>query len=89
VLALVLFGGEVLRAFSLALMIGIIFGTYSTVAIASPIMVWWQQRIEAADRADALKVGRSSAAFQSAAKSVAREASPARANKRSTGASRV
>jgi preprotein translocase subunit SecF len=47
VLAMVLFGGEVLRGFSLALFIGIIVGTYSTIAIASPIMVWWQQRIEA------------------------------------------
>lgn len=48
VLAMVLFGGEVLRGFSLALLVGIIFGTYSSVAIASPIMVWWQQRLEAA-----------------------------------------
>ncbi len=47
VLALVLFGGEVLRPFSLALFIGIIVGTYSTIAIASPIMVWWQQRLDA------------------------------------------
>ena len=46
VLAMVLFGGEVLRGFSLALLVGIVFGTYSSVAIASPIMVWWQQRIE-------------------------------------------
>ena len=46
VLALVLFGGEVLRSFSLALFIGIIIGTYSTIAIASPIMVWWQKRLE-------------------------------------------
>ncbi|PYS45702.1 MAG: hypothetical protein DMF68_21415, partial [Acidobacteria bacterium] len=47
VLALVLFGGQVLRGFSLALLVGIVFGTYSSVAIASPIMVWWQQRIDA------------------------------------------
>jgi len=47
VLALVLFGGPVLRSFSLALFIGVIFGVYSTIAIASPIMVWWQQRLEA------------------------------------------
>src|SRR5688572_5473416 len=47
VLAMVLFGGEVLRGFSLALFIGIIFGTYSSVAIASPIMVWWVQRLAA------------------------------------------
>src|SRR5438045_1502387 len=47
VLALVLFGGQVLRGFSLALLVGIVFGTYSSIAIASPIMVWWQQRIDA------------------------------------------
>ncbi|HEX8492232.1 MAG TPA: protein translocase subunit SecF [Pyrinomonadaceae bacterium] len=46
VLAMVVFGGEVLRGFSLALLIGIIVGTYSTIAIASPIMVWWQQRLD-------------------------------------------
>jgi preprotein translocase subunit SecF len=46
VLAMVVFGGEVLRGFSLALLIGIIFGTYSSIAIASPIMVWWQERID-------------------------------------------
>lgn len=51
VLAMVLFGGEVLFGFSVALLIGISFGTYSSVAIASPIMVWWEQRIEAANRA--------------------------------------
>ena len=56
VLALVFFGGEVLRPFSLALLIGIVFGTYSSVAIASPIMVWWQQRLEAG-RAQATTTG--------------------------------
>lgn len=44
VLALVLFGGEVLWGFSIALFIGTIVGTYSTIAIASPIMVWLQER---------------------------------------------
>src|SRR4030095_12619831 len=58
VLALVLFGGDVLRAFSLALFIGVIFGTYSSIAVASPIMVWWEQRIEAANRAAALTFNR-------------------------------
>ncbi|MGQ9896872.1 MAG: protein translocase subunit SecF [Acidobacteriota bacterium] len=43
VLALVLFGGEVLRSFSLALLVGILFGTYSSIAIASPILLWWKQ----------------------------------------------
>src|SRR5690606_16614794 len=45
VLALVLFGGEVLRGFSLALFVGSIAGTYSTIAIASPIALWWQSKI--------------------------------------------
>jgi preprotein translocase subunit SecF len=43
VLALVIFGGEVLRGFSLALFVGVITGTYSTIAIASPIALWWEQ----------------------------------------------
>lgn len=50
VLAMVIFGGEVLRAFSLALLIGTIVGTYSSIAIASPIMVWWERKIEASNK---------------------------------------
>jgi preprotein translocase subunit SecF len=50
VLAMVIFGGDVLRGFSLALFIGIIVGTYSTIAIATPLMVWFQQRLEPAKR---------------------------------------
>lgn len=42
VLAIVLFGGEVLRGFALALTIGIIIGTYSSIAVASPMMLWWE-----------------------------------------------
>lgn len=48
VIALVVFGGEVLRGFSLALLVGVTMGTYSTVAIASPIAIWWQQKLGAA-----------------------------------------
>src|SRR6266446_5462866 len=59
VLAMVLFGGEVLRGFSLALLIGVVFGTYSSVAIASPIMVWWEQRIAAAAKTSATAANRS------------------------------
>jgi len=44
VLALYLFGGEVLEGFSFALVIGIIIGTYSTLAIASPIVDAWYRR---------------------------------------------
>jgi preprotein translocase subunit SecF len=42
VLAIVLFGGEVLRGFAMALTIGIIIGTYSSIAVASPLMLWWE-----------------------------------------------
>jgi preprotein translocase subunit SecF len=57
VLAMVVFGGDVLRGFSLALFIGIIVGTYSTIAIATPIMVWFQQRLEPAKRATVAPAG--------------------------------
>jgi preprotein translocase subunit SecF len=51
VLALYLFGGEVLRGFSLALVIGILIGTYSSIAIAAPILVAYQDwRIEKSKR---------------------------------------
>ena len=42
VLSLFLFGGEVLNGFSFALVVGIIVGTYSSVFVASPILIWWQ-----------------------------------------------
>jgi preprotein translocase subunit SecF len=42
VLALFIFGGEVLHGFSLALVIGILIGTYSSIAIAAPILVAYQ-----------------------------------------------
>ena len=55
VLALYLFGGEVLRGFSLALVIGILIGTYSSIAIAAPILVAYQDwRIERGKRAIAM-----------------------------------
>jgi preprotein translocase subunit SecF len=55
VLALFLFGGEVLRGFSFALVIGILIGTYSSIAIAAPILVAYQDwRIEKGRRPVAL-----------------------------------
>ncbi len=44
VLGLYLFGGEVLRGFSFTMVVGIIVGTYSTIYIASPVVVWWDAR---------------------------------------------
>lgn len=40
VLSMLLFGGEVLFYFALALSIGIVFGIYSSVLVASPIVMW-------------------------------------------------
>jgi preprotein translocase subunit SecF len=42
VLSLYVFGGEVLRGFSLALVIGILIGTYSSIAVAAPMLVAYQ-----------------------------------------------
>jgi len=39
VASMVIFGGEALRDFSVVLLIGIIFGTYSSIFIASPVMM--------------------------------------------------
>jgi len=41
ILCLFLFGGPVLRDFSLAIIIGVVVGTYSSIFIASPIVLWW------------------------------------------------
>jgi len=55
VLALFLFGGEVLHGFSLALVIGILIGTYSSIAIAAPILVAYQDwRMERGKRPAAM-----------------------------------
>ncbi|SPE20951.1 Protein-export membrane protein SecF [Candidatus Sulfotelmatomonas gaucii] len=43
VLSLFIFGGQVLNGFSFALVIGILIGTYSSIAVASPMLVAWQQ----------------------------------------------
>lgn len=62
VVSLVMLGGETLRPFSLALLMGILFGTYDTIAVAGPLMVWWERRVEAAGKAAVAKQ-RESAGF--------------------------
>jgi SecD/SecF fusion protein len=44
VLALMLFGGETLKDFAFALLVGVISGTYSSVFIASPVLTHWKER---------------------------------------------
>lgn len=41
ILCLFFFGGPVLRDFSLAIIVGVVVGTYSSIFIASPIVLWW------------------------------------------------
>jgi preprotein translocase subunit SecF len=43
VLSLYIFGGQVLRGFSFALVVGILIGTYSSIAVAAPMLVAWQE----------------------------------------------
>ena len=44
VLSLFLFGGEVIHGFAFCLVVGVIIGTYSSIFIASPIVVYFYQR---------------------------------------------
>ena len=53
VLALWLFGGQVLNGFAFALVMGILVGTYSSVFIASPIVIYWHDRMSARHQAAA------------------------------------
>jgi preprotein translocase subunit SecF len=43
VLSLFVFGGQVLHPFSFALVVGILIGTYSSIAVAAPMLVAWQE----------------------------------------------
>jgi len=88
VLGLVLLGGEALRSFSLAMLFGILFGTYSTIAVACPVKVWLEQRIGAG------RMGKQTVAVTEKTKlaSAARRAvarSSANINNRTTGGNRT
>jgi preprotein translocase subunit SecF len=55
-LSLLLFGGQVLNGFAFALVVGIIIGTYSSIFIASPILIFWQDYREKRKRATSATV---------------------------------
>ena len=46
VIALFIYGGEVIHDFAFALLVGIIIGTYSSIYIASPLLVIWDNLVE-------------------------------------------
>jgi preprotein translocase subunit SecF len=72
VLSLVLFGGEVLRSFSLALLVGLTLGCYSTIAIASPIAIWWQDKLGEAEVKETMAPQRKDKMASAARRSVTR-----------------
>ncbi|MCB0300228.1 MAG: protein translocase subunit SecF, partial [Calditrichaeota bacterium] len=49
VIVLYIFGGEVIKDFALALICGIGVGTYSSIFIASPVLVEWEERAKASE----------------------------------------
>lgn len=49
-----LFGGSSLRDFSVMILIGLVVGTYSSVFVASPIVLWWSTRKGSDLRTDVL-----------------------------------
>ena len=58
VMSLFLFGGEVLNGFSFALVIGILIGTYSSIAVAAPMLVAYQDWRGRRGKAAALPAGK-------------------------------
>ncbi len=44
IIVLLVFGGEVIRPFALAMTIGTIAGTWSTIYLAAPVLIWWHER---------------------------------------------
>jgi preprotein translocase subunit SecF len=44
VAALYFLGSEAIKDFALAMLVGVITGTYSTIYIASSILVWWHNK---------------------------------------------
>jgi preprotein translocase subunit SecF len=67
-LSLWFFGGQVLNGFSFALVWGIIFGTYSSVFIASPLLIVWQDFVEARKKKAGVTVAKTASAKPAAAK---------------------
>ncbi len=51
VFTLFLFGGAAISDFAFTLLIGIVVGTYSSIFIASPILVWWHDRVSSKKKA--------------------------------------
>jgi preprotein translocase subunit SecF len=53
ILTLFLYGGEIIHGFSFAMLIGIIFGAYSSIFVASPFLLWFGYDVSKAKAAQA------------------------------------
>ncbi len=58
VLSLLFLGGEVIRPFAIAMTIGIVVGTYSSVFIAAPTLLWLETRFGDGSGAGSAEVSR-------------------------------
>ena len=85
VLALLLFGGETLKDFAFALMVGIASGAYSSIFIASPVLTHWKER-EGAYRNRRARIVRELGAVPAYATDRRRRARGRRARRRSASA---
>jgi len=76
--ALFLFGGDTLKDFAFALMVGIASGAYSSIFIAAPLLTMWKEREpEYARRKDAVGHAELEVAFEQAEEAAADEPAPA------------
>lgn len=57
VVALFLFGGGVIHTFAFALLVGILIGTYSSIFVASPLLIFWDERKGGKEAKAAVKGG--------------------------------
>jgi preprotein translocase subunit SecF len=71
-LALLIFGGEVIRPFAWILTFGIIIGTFSSIYVASPLLLWtehkWPRRVGGKDAVGARSLGGAAAPAREAAR---------------------
>jgi len=76
VIALWLFGGPVLNPFSFALVVGIIVGTYSSIFVASPILIYGQNLLESRKRSAVASAPASREVTREAVRETAKKTSP-------------
>ncbi len=75
IISLYLFGGPSLADFSFTIVVGIVVGTYSSICVASPIVLWWANKRKLDLRADVVEAVTAKALAESG---IEREVAPRR-----------